>query len=171
MLIEKLKSVNAFDEVQTMNAYALGTKRFSILAHDLNDAKCPLMQESFGRYINHSAKHSNLKAPQLINLGTPSNPSWCALFQASRNIGQNEEFFYDYSDGLGEKSPETTDLYDFDNPSFYNDCYCKSSINRNLCFNFLKNSKYQAEYEAYRNTFNSNPAMTAGDGEPDLLTF
>ncbi len=155
-----------FEEAKIIDAYALGTNRYSILAHDLDDAECPLMRHSFGRYINHSAKHSNLKLPQWSNLGSASKPFRCVLFQAQRDIYPNEELFYDYSGGFGEKSPDLTDFYNFGNPSFYNDCYCKLPINANTCFKFLTESKFKAEYEIYRNELNS---IAADQGEIDPL--
>jgi hypothetical protein len=72
------------DEVKRkqIQEYVVGGRKSTILAHDEIVEKNPRLKNSFGRLINHSAVHPNLKAPQFFNLAPTGEPEdWHALMQ------------------------------------------------------------------------------------------
>lgn len=68
--------------IKNIEEYALGGRTHTILAHGDAVDNCPILKNSFGRLVNHSRLHSNLKAPQWVNLAPKGHKAeWHAVFQ------------------------------------------------------------------------------------------
>lgn len=69
-------------DVQKIEEYALGGRTHTLLAHNEAIETDMILKNSFGRMVNHSRVHPNLKAPQWVNLApTGTSPDWHAVFQ------------------------------------------------------------------------------------------
>lgn len=70
-------------KVAQIEEYAVGGRTHTILGHNEAVEGRPMLKNSFGRLVNHSRMHANLKAPQFLNLapnGT-AEEDWHAVFQ------------------------------------------------------------------------------------------
>lgn len=69
---------------QEVAAYALGGGSYTIMSHPEIVAGSEHLVNSFGRRVNHSRLHANLKAPQWVNLApNGSKPDYHALMQVN----------------------------------------------------------------------------------------